>query len=72
MKKKDETHAQTKTETLTRRFSKISRIAQIELDIPASSAAIERLFSNARKIYCPERCRLSDSKFEQCLLVWLK
>ena len=35
-----------------------SRIAESVLSIPASSAAAERIFSIARKIYRPERCRL--------------
>jgi hypothetical protein len=50
-------------------FPKISRIAEIVLSIPASSAAVERLFSVAGKIYSPARCRLSDSRFEQLMFI---
>ena len=39
------------------------------LSIPASSAAFERLFSVAGKIHLPERCCLSDSKFEQLMFI---
>ena len=50
-------------------FPKISKIAEVVLSIPASSAAVERLFSVAGKIYCPDRCRLSDNKFEQMMFI---
>ena len=60
-----------KMETLTRRFSKISRIVEIVFSIPALSATVERCFSNAGQIYCPERCQLSDTKFEQSMFISL-
>ena len=40
-----------------------------KITIPASSAAVERLFSIAGKIYRPDRCRLSDSRFEQLMFI---
>ena len=50
-------------------FPKVSKVAEVVLAIPASSAAVERLFSVAGKIYRPERCRLSDNKFEQLMFI---
>ncbi len=47
----------------------LSKIAESTLGIPASSAAAERLFSIAGKVYCPERCHLSDNKFEQLMFI---
>ena len=34
-----------------------------------SSAAVERLFSIAGKIYQRDRCRLSDSRLEQLMFI---
>ena len=50
-------------------FPKISKIAEVVLSIPASSAAVERLFSIVGKTYRPDRCRLSDNKFEQLMFI---
>ncbi len=47
----------------------LSKIAECTLGIPASSAAAERLFSIAGKVYRPERCHLSDNKFEQLVFI---
>ena len=35
------------------------------LCIPASSVPVERLFSIAGKVLCPDRCHLTDKQFEE-------
>ena len=39
------------------------------LQIPASSAAVERLFSIAGKVFRPDRSRLTDQRFEQLMFI---
>ena len=47
-----------------RKYPSLANIAKEVLGIPSSSSAIERLFSIAGKVFTPERCRLSDDRFE--------
>ena len=47
------------------------------LCIPASSAPVERIFSVAGKVFRTERCRLSDTRFQELMFVrcnskWIK
>lgn len=51
------------------KYHKLSLLAQKYLAIPASSAAVERLFSVAGKIYRPDRCNLSDKNFETLMFI---
>ncbi len=39
------------------------------LAVPATSAPVERLFSIGGKIFCPDRCRLSDTVLEQLMML---
>ncbi|XP_076065166.1 zinc finger BED domain-containing protein 4-like [Oratosquilla oratoria] len=39
------------------------------LCIPASSAPVERLFSIAGKVFRPERCRITDARFEELMFI---
>ena len=43
----------------------MSKLAERYLSVPASSGPVEQLFSIAGKIFCPERCRLTDTVFEK-------
>ena len=52
------------------KFPVLSKMAQIYLALPASSAPLERLFSIGGKICRAERCMLSDKHFE--MLMFLK
>ena len=38
------------------------------IGVPTSSAAVERLFCIADKVFSPERCRLTDSRFKQLMV----
>ena len=50
-------------------FPCLSRFACKYLAMPASSAPVERLFSVAGKVFRPERCCLSDYRFEQLMMI---
>ena len=50
-------------------YPSLSKLAVSALGIPVSSAAVERLFSIGGKIYQPDRCHLSDSRFEQLMFI---
>ena len=50
-------------------YPSLSKLAVSVLGIPVLLAAVERLFSIAGKIYRPNRCRLSDSRFEQLMFI---
>lgn len=46
------------------KFPKLAKLAQRYLSLPASSAAVERIFSVGGKLFRPDRARLSDKNFE--------
>lgn len=48
---------------------KLANMACQYLQIPASSASVERVFSIAGKIFRPDRCNLSDDMFEQLVFI---
>ena len=50
-------------------FPRLSQLACNYLAMPASSAPVERLFSVAGKVFKPERCCLSDARFEQLMMI---
>ena len=52
-----------------RKFPVLAKIAKDVLGVPASSAAVERLFSIAGKIFTPQRCRLTDKRFAQLMFI---
>ena len=47
----------------------MSKLAKRYLSVPASSGPVERLFSIAGKIFRPERCRLTDTVFENLMFI---
>ena len=51
------------------RFPALSKLACKYLAITASSAPVERLFSVAGKVFRPDRCCLSDSRFEDLMFI---
>ena len=51
------------------RFPKLSKLACKYLALPGSSAPVERLFSVAGNIFGSERCSISDSRFEEMMLI---
>ena len=50
-------------------FPQLATLACRYLSVPASSAPVERIFSIAGKIFRPERCALSDKRFEHLMFV---
>uniref|UniRef100_A0A1X7TYX7 HAT C-terminal dimerisation domain-containing protein n=1 Tax=Amphimedon queenslandica TaxID=400682 RepID=A0A1X7TYX7_AMPQE len=50
-------------------YPTLAKIASTYLAFPASSAAVERIFSIAGKIFRPERCSLSDKLFKDLMFV---
>ena len=50
-------------------YPMLTKLAMIYLALPASSAAVERIFSISGKIFRPERCRLSDTLFQNLMFI---
>lgn len=50
-------------------YPELTTLALRYLAIPASSAPVERLFSIAGKVFRPDRCLLSDIRFEQLMFL---
>ena len=51
------------------KYSTLAKLAPQFLCVPASSAPVERLFSIAGKLFRPERCRLTDKRFEELMFI---
>ena len=51
------------------KYSPLAKLAPRFLCVPASSAPVERLFSIAGKVFRPERCRLTDERFEELMFI---
>ena len=52
-----------------KKYPLLSRLAKDVLGVPSSSASVERLFSNAGKVFTPERCCLTDGRFAQLMFI---
>lgn len=52
-----------------KKYPALAEVAKEVLSVPASSAPVERLFSVAGKVFTPERCRLTDTRFEQLMFI---
>lgn len=50
-------------------FPTLAAIAMTTIGVPASSAAVEQLFSVAGKVFRPDRCRLTDKSFETLMFI---
>ena len=51
------------------KFAPLAKMARRFLCIPASSAPVERFFSIAGKVFRPDRCRLTDKRFEELMFI---
>ena len=51
------------------KYQRLTLLVKKFLSIPSSSAAVERLFSTAGKVFRPERCRLTDTRFSQLMFI---
>ena len=51
------------------KFPILAEVAREVLSIPSSSSPVERLFSIAGKVFTPERCRLTDAKFQKLMFI---
>lgn len=56
--------------TITRDMPALAKLANMVLSVPASSAAVERVFSHGGIIFRPHRRRLTDEHLSQ--LIYLK
>ena len=52
-----------------KKYPKLSKLAKEVLGVPSSSFPVERLFGNANKVFSPEKCRLSDTRFQQLMFI---
>ena len=52
-----------------KKYPLMARLAREVLGVPSSSSPVERLFSVAGKVFSPERCRLTDTRFEQLMFI---
>ena len=50
-------------------FPQLSQLACKYLTLPASSAPVERLFSVVGKIFRPDRCCLTDKRFQELMFL---
>jgi hypothetical protein len=50
-------------------YPQLSTLACKYLAVPASSAPVERVFSISGKIFRPDRCNLSDKRFEELMFL---
>ena len=51
------------------KFPILAEVAREVLSISSSSSPVERLFSIADKVLAPERCRLTDARFQELMLI---
>ena len=51
------------------KYPTLATLAKYYLAVPATSAAVERLFSVAGKLFRPDRCRRSDSTFQMLMMI---
>ena len=52
-----------------RKWPFLAKLAKEVLAVPSSSSPVERLFSIAGKVFRPERCKLSDSRFQILMFI---
>ena len=52
-----------------KKYPILAMLAKDVLGVPSSSAPVERLFSIAGKVFTPERCQLTDKRFEQLMFI---